>query len=793
MLDRKHVFGRLNIAQKWTQDFSLGHSSRNPQKSDQALKTLQHKFRLVIDRGNELVRAFLRPHRAEFRLDGFPGASPQALVFGPFQGEGVQNSPFAVGRSPIHLLLGFVLLIFACSPCAAQSASSTDAASQPVQPAQPAQPAQASQPAQPVQPAQPAPGTDAGQPAQTPQPAGSPAPASSPAASPSAFTRSQNVTINLINRLVQRGVLTKEDAAELIKMAEEDAAAARAEAAQEAQARQAAQTVPLPTATASPESATAQELATSPQLLPDLSALPTLKQTTPPPSPAPVPEPTPALVAGPNDTVRVTYIPEVVKKQMRDEIEQEVLAQAREENWAAPRTFPDWVSRIRLFGDIRVRYEGLYYPSGNDNTGAFPNFNAINTGPPFDVSGNVFSPQLNVDKTRNRVRLRARAGLEADLGDGFTIGIRGATGENDSPVTENQTLGVANGGQGGNFSRYSLWLDRAFLRYEFCGRPDEDLAITVGRFDNPFFGTTMIWADDLGFDGFVLQGRYQILKGVTPFITLGLFPVFNTDLNFATNNPSKFSSEDKWLYAGQIGTNWRINRDFSMKVALAVYDFDNIEGHLSTPFVPLTSSDAGNTDDSRPAFAQKGNTYMALRRILATAQNNFGTIDQFQYFGLATAFRELAFTGELDFNHFEPFRAALVGEYVTNLAFHGSSINAVAVNNRGTTSSSGTQGSFAGGNTAWIIGLKVGSPTLEKRWDWNLFMNYRYVESDAVVDGFNDSDFGGGGTNLKGYVVGGSLALSPNVWLTLRWLSANAVAGPPFKNDILQFDINGRF
>jgi len=281
---------------------------------------------------------------------------------------------------------------------------------------------------------------------------------------------------------------------------------------------------------------------------------------------------------------------------------------------------------------------------------------------------------------------------------------------------------------------------------------------------------------------------------VTPFITLGLFPVFNTDFNFATNNPSKFSSEEEWLYAGQIGTNWSINRDFSMKLGLAVYDFDNIEGHFSTPFVPLNATDAGNTDDSRPAFAQKGNTYFALRRILATAQNDFGTIDQFQYYGLATAFRELAFTGELDFNHFEPFRAALLGEYVTNLAFNGTAINAIAVNNRGqTTISNGTQGSFVGGNTAWIISLKVGSPVLEKRWDWNLFLNYRYVESDAVVDGFNDSDFGGGGTNLKGYVVGGSLALSPNVWLTLRWLSANAVAGPPYKNDILQFDINGRF
>src|SRR5262249_51998341 len=40
-------------------------------------------------------------------------------------------------------------------------------------------------------------------------------------------TPSQNVTINLINRLVERGVLTQGDATELIKQAEEDAAAAR--------------------------------------------------------------------------------------------------------------------------------------------------------------------------------------------------------------------------------------------------------------------------------------------------------------------------------------------------------------------------------------------------------------------------------------------------------------------------------------------------------------------------------------------------------------------------------------
>ena len=109
------------------------------------------------------------------------------------------------------------------------------------------------------------------------------------------------------------------------------------------------------------------------------------------------------LNAEPEDTVRVQYIPETVKAQLREEIKQEVLDQAREEHWAAPRSFPEWVSRVHPFADLRVRFEGDYFPAGNDNTGAFPNFNAINTGPPFDITGTTFSPQLNVDQDRDTV------------------------------------------------------------------------------------------------------------------------------------------------------------------------------------------------------------------------------------------------------------------------------------------------------------------------------------------------------------------------------------------------------
>jgi hypothetical protein len=375
------------------------------------------------------------------------------------------------------------------------------------------------------------------------------------------------------------------------------------------------------------------------------------------------------------DDMRVTYIPENVRAQMRDELREEVMAQARAENWAAPRLFPDWVKRIKLFGDVRVRYEGIIYPEGNDNTGAFPNFNAINTGSPFDVSGTVFSPQLNVDQDRRRLRLRVRLGMEAQLGDGFTAGLRIATGENNSPVTTNQTLGGVSGGQGGNFSKYAIWLDRGFLKYELAAMPERSLGITVGRFDNPFFSSEITWDDDLGFDGVAVQGRYEVVKGITPFFAGGAFPVFNTDLNFATNQPAKFASDDKWLYGAQLGTEIKIKKDFNFKVAAAYYYFENVEGELSDPFTPLTAQDAGNTDTRRPAFAQKGNTYMALRTSCRTPTTTSAPRSS-SSISLATPFRELAITGRLDYNRWEPYQLSLSGEWVKNLAFDRSAINA---------------------------------------------------------------------------------------------------------------------
>ena len=680
-----------------------------------------------------------------------------------------------------------------------------------------------------------------------------------------------NVTLSLINRLVERGVLSEDDATDLRLVAEADAAEARAQAAltQAALAQAAAAQARLKAVLAqngkrqmtadatpakSPVLASAETGETEPLPVPPprlvthprpaaraettrvaaapkspVESLPAEETTTEEPAPqVPTPahrvarnvkpprvEPAPVetdAIANtaapadaseteekvPDDTVRVTYVPEVVKAQLREEIKNEVMDQAREENWASPHAFPEWVSRFRLFGDFRFRYEGIRFPTGNNNTGAFLNFNAVNTGAPFDTttahSGGNFFPTYDADQNRSRLRLRARLGAEVDLGQNFSAGFRLATGENNSPVTQNQSLGAAGSGQGGNFSKYAVWLDRAFLKYELGGTPDKDFTFSVGRFDNPFFATSMTWADDLGFDGAVAQGKFSLGEDVTPFYAVGAFPVFNTDLNFSTNQPAKFKSNDKWLYGSQVGVTWELAKEVSLKIGAAFYKFENIEGKRSTAFIPLSGADAGDTDASRPAFAQKGNTYMALRNITPDLKlNDGGNSLQFQYYGLASKFAVMAADVRLDFNHFEPFQISLLGEFVKNRGFNSAEIALKAENNLGPVTKANPNGEFIGSDTAWLVGISLGDVALKERWKWNVNLGYRKVGSDALVDGFVDSDFGGGGTNVKGFTFGGNLALSPAVKVGLRWMSASEVVGPVFKNDIIQLDFSGKF
>lgn len=62
---------------------------------------------------------------------------------------------------------------------------------------------------------------------------------------------------------------------------------------------------------------------------------------------------------------RVPYVSETMKAQIRSELKEEILTQARAENWATPNAIPSWVNRIKIEGDLRYRHQLDRFDSDN--------------------------------------------------------------------------------------------------------------------------------------------------------------------------------------------------------------------------------------------------------------------------------------------------------------------------------------------------------------------------------------------------------------------------------------------
>jgi hypothetical protein len=61
------------------------------------------------------------------------------------------------------------------------------------------------------------------------------------------------------------------------------------------------------------------------------------------------------------------------------------------------------------------------------------------------------------------------------------------------------------------------------------------------------------------------------------------------------------------------------------------------------------------------------------------------------------------------------------------------------------------------------------------------------------VDGFTDSNFGGGGTNMKGYTLSAAMALSKATAIRLSYMTASQIAGPTLRSDVVMFDLTAKF
>jgi hypothetical protein len=509
----------------------------------------------------------------------------------------------------------------------------------------------------------------------------------------------QNTVVNLLQALVDRGVLTREQAESMIKSAQDKAAADVAAAAAEQQKAE-------------------------------------------------------------EGAVRVPYVPQVVKEEIRKEVaadlaptvQQDVKVQLGSADTLRS-VLPEWVERMRWTADVRARGEGDDFGK-NNATNTYLDFNAVNAKGGISKAG--IAGLLNTTDDRDRLRVRLRFGFDSDLGSGWSAGMRIATGSGETYVTTNQTLGTY--GQ-----RYLIALDQGYVRWTGATSTGRQIFSTaLGRFANPWMSTDLVWYNDLTFEGWTSSYRLNLSSDNTErrdlFATIGAFPLQDV-------TPS---SKDKWLAAAQLGTDLHFEGATRLRFGAAYYDYIHIAGERNAPESALLNYTA-------PSLVQKGNTMFDIWN--APLTNPGGNL-----FALAADYRiaDLLAIGELQV--LPHYSVGLTAEALKNVGFDSARVMAR------------TGGTYVAPRTKGYRGdLSFGSGAFGPFGSWRIAAGYRYLQRDAVLDAFNDNDFHLGGTDARGYTVTLDYAFNPRVWLRAKYLAAREIDGPPLVTDVWQFDVNTQF
>ena len=506
----------------------------------------------------------------------------------------------------------------------------------------------------------------------------------------------RNTVINLLQALVDQGVLTREKAEQMVKSAQEKAAANAAAAAK------------------------ADEGA-----------------------------------------VRVPYVPQIVKdeiaKQVASQVKPAVVAdvvnEAKTEKWGVPGALADWLTRTRISGSVTLREEDVFFDKNNiSGIVGNPYFNwyAVN------LAGGISKAGINAyeNTTVDRVRFRGRARLavDSDITDSITAGMRIATGNTSDLVSETQTLdGTA---------PYQFGLDELYIRLDERNAGKFPwLSVVGGRFLNPYgTPTDLIFHKDLTFEGVAVTGRFGLGDGSAEqshlFFTAGAHPIQEVAL----------SPHDKWLAGAQLGANLRWGEGQHLRLSGAFYDYFNVTGRRNPP-------DSTIYNYTAPVFLRQGNTYYDISNSTDLTVNLFALAAKYRLANLNASY-ELG-----------------VGRYTLGLT-------ADAVRNFGysTADVSSLLGYYVAPRTkGYQAEVSFGYPTALTAGAWRGVVGYRYLQRDAVIDAYTDSDFHWGGTDATGYYIVADYGLANRVWMRLRYLSSNAIDGATLGIDTLQLDLNTRF
>lgn len=202
-----------------------------------------------------------------------------------------------------------------------------------------------------------------------------------------------------------------------------------------------------------------------------------------------------------------------------------------------------WTDRIKIKGDIRLRYEG------------------------FSKEGSYHNDR------RDRFRVRLRPGLEATVTDRLKLGFQLRNGDPDDPVSNNTSFD-------GGFQAKDFNLAQAYVDY----RPTDWLGLIGGKFDagKRWTVSDFQWDDDVTVEGamqnFAFGGNGGGFKG----FKLATYQYILEE--------SK-TSRDGYLFGGQLRSDFKLNSTNSLGLGFGFDLWDNPQAIVD---LTLSGKLAGN-------------------------------------------------------------------------------------------------------------------------------------------------------------------------------------------------------
>jgi hypothetical protein len=390
----------------------------------------------------------------------------------------------------------------------------------------------------------------------------------------------------------------------------------------------------------------------------------------------------------------------ILTQQEADELKEEADA-GFDKAYRTRAGLPEWVTSVKFYGDVRGRFDGIYIDNDAHNS---PN------------------------RDRNRMRYRVRVGAAATFKDNLEMGFRFTSGEaqggfGGDPISGNSSFQD-------NGSKKSLWVDLAYGKWTPVKNDTWQLSGTIGKIENPFVFSPIVFDDDYTPEGIGLSSSYKVSEDHSLKFAGGFFWLDEI-------SQGSESDHDPFL----LGIQARWDAKWTPK----------LESSAGLGFLAITD-ERSLTNFSVPNL-NVGNTRMPD-----------GT--------LAEEFTPVLFDASLTYL-FEPFAG-----YQTRfpLKFGG-----LVIHNPGASDD----------NTGYELGVTAGKAG--RKGMWELSYRWRYVEHDAWYEELLDSDFaafyqagvpnagiGAGyraGTNLRGHIFRASYSPADAFNLSISYYLTEAIDG----------------